>query len=184
MGFFQKKLRGVRRRKGGSDDEEGSPSRKKSFISKLFRFPRPLICILILCSSLSLVSLVGCRFLKVNIGFNPANVNIDSSTLDVGIFSVCDPNNNDGQSCSYYPDPYHALGFNKMFGRYYQMYDNIKVGGDGSSNFQVPGDPKWTGVKVMGIMSALLYFIGTVSLLSQNHFIFDDISIQCQLLIT
>lgn len=155
MGFFQKKLKGIRRRKG--DDDEGNPSSNKSFLSQLSKFPRPLIGILILCSSLSLASLVGCRFLKVNIGFIPANVNIESSTLDVGIFSVCD-----GGSCSYYPDPYHALGFNKKFGRYYQMYDNIKVGGNGSSNFKVPGDPKWTGVKVMGIMSVLLYFIATI----------------------
>ena len=137
---------------------------KESFLLALSHDAFGFLAVLCVCTILSIASLLGCRFVTVNIGFIPANVRTDQKTLEVGIFSICEPSNDDTKTCSYYSDPYYALEFNHAYGRFYKMYEEIKVGGDGSSSsLGVPGDYRWTGVRIVGTISALLYFIGSVS---------------------
>lgn len=143
-----------RKRAQAADDDDQI---EQVHTNACLKHPRPLIIILIICTAFSILSTIDCHFVTVHVGFVPANVKIETTSLDAGVFSFQDSNFNHGK-CSYNVDPYRALGFNKVFGRYQQIYDKIIVGrGDGSSKFVVPGDKKWTAVRVSSIISAASY---------------------------
>lgn len=158
-----KKFRKWLRKRNWSETKLKLNNSKESFLLALSHDAFGFLAVLCVCTILSIASLVGCRYVTVNIGFVPANVRTDKKTLEVGIFSICEPSNDDIKTCSYYSDPYYSLGFNHAYGRYYKMYDEIEVGGDGSSSsLKVPGDYKWTGVRIVGTISGSLYLIATI----------------------
>ena len=122
------------------------------------------LLVTVLCTISSCLSLFGtldCEFIKVDIGFYPANTYLKkTTTVIIGIFSLCSTkddmhkngvdnvqfNGNDKSlPISYFSvDPYHSLGFSyNNFGRYRNIFDTIDVGGDGSSKILIPGDYWW-----------------------------------------